>query len=180
MINRDTLKLTFILNLMMFLLPVDATTIEKTNSSEYIDSEEDSITIHLIETSDVHGCFFPYDFINGTPKSGTMARIVTYVSDLRKKTNCNVVLLDNGDILQGQPICYYYNYIKPEKTNIAASVINFMNYDAETVGNHDIETGHSVYDKWASEVKCPMLGANIIDNATGKPYFKPYTIINKN
>lgn len=180
MINRDTLKLTFILNLMMFLLQVDATTIEKTNSSEYIDSEEDSITIHLIETSDVHGCFFPYDFINGTPKSGTMARIVTYVSDLRKKTNGNVVLLDNGDILQGQPICYYYNYIKPEKTNIAASVINFMNYDAETVGNHDIETGHSVYDKWASEVKCPMLGANIIDNATGKPYFKPYTIINKN
>ena len=58
MINRDTLKLTFILNLMMFLLPVDATTIEKTNSSEYIDSEEDSITIHLIDTSDVHGCFF--------------------------------------------------------------------------------------------------------------------------
>lgn len=25
-------------------------------------------------------------------------------------------------------------------------VINYMGYDAETVGNHDIETGHAVYD----------------------------------
>ena len=49
--------------------------------------------------------------------------------------------MDNGDILQGQPISYYYNYVAPEKTNIAASVLNYMGYDAATVGNHDIEQG---------------------------------------
>lgn len=139
----------------------------------------DSLTIHFIETSDVHGCFFPYDFINGRQKSGSLARVMTYVNSMRQNPSEPVVLLDNGDILQGQPICYYYNYIVPQRENIAASLINYMGYDAETVGNHDIETGHKVYDKWAKEVRCPMLGANVIDNSTSKPYFKPYTIINK-
>lgn len=60
--------------------------------------------------------------------------------------------------------------------NVAASVINYMGYDAQTVGNHDIETGHAVYDKWIREVKCPMLGANVIDTSTGQPYLKPYAI----
>jgi len=54
-----------------------------------------------------------------------------------------------------------------------------MKYDAQAVGNHDIETGHKVYDKWIQEVKCPMLGANIIDTRTGNPYLEPYTIIER-
>lgn len=141
---------------------------------------EKDIKIHFVETSDVHGCFFPYDFINGVPKAGSLARVATYLDSLRSQEPNNVVLLDNGDILQGQPICYYYNYIRTQDTNIAASVVNYMKYDAETVGNHDIETGHDVYDKWKKEVKCPMLGANVIDTKTGLPYFKPYTIVEKN
>ena len=50
----------------------------------------------------------------------------------------------------------------PEDENLAARVINYMQYDAETVGNHDIEPGHQVYDKWIREVRCPLLGANIV------------------
>jgi 2',3'-cyclic-nucleotide 2'-phosphodiesterase/3'-nucleotidase len=50
----------------------------------------------------------------------------------------------------------------PQDENLAASVINYMKYDAETVGNHDIEPGHKVYDKWIREVRCPLLGANIV------------------
>ena len=50
----------------------------------------------------------------------------------------------------------------PENENLAARVINYMKYDAETVGNHDIEPGHKVYDKWIREVRCPLLGANIV------------------
>ena len=69
-----------------------------------------------------------------------MARVATFINDLRQKKGTeNVYLLDNGDILQGQPISYYYNYIDKQQENIAASVINFMHYDATTVGNHDIE-----------------------------------------
>ena len=91
----------------------------------------------------------------------------------------NLLLFDNGDILQGQPTCYYCNYVKPNQPNLAAEIINYMRYDAQTIGNHDIETGHAVYDKWIKEVNCPMLGANVIDTKTGKPYVNPYTIIER-
>ena len=142
-------------------------------------AKKKTITLKVIETSDVHGCFFPYDFINRKPLKGTMARVMTYVEQQRQQYGKNVILLDNGDILQGQPTCYYCNFIKPEIPNVAAEVINYMGFDAETFGNHDVETGHAVYDKWIKEVKCPMLGANITDTKTGKPYVHPYTIIER-
>lgn len=138
-----------------------------------------TIKLRIIETSDVHGSFFPYDFINRQPKRGTLARVSSYVKKLRAELGENVILVDNGDILQGQPTCYYYNYIDTKPTNVAAEVINYMKYDAETIGNHDVETGHGVYDKWIGEVDCPMLGANVIDVTTDKPYLEPYTILKR-
>ncbi len=142
-------------------------------------AKNDNITLHIVETSDVHGSFFPYDFINRKPKAGSMARVSSYIKSLRKKYGDKVILLDNGDILQGQPTNYYYNFIDTTATNIAASVINYLNYDAETIGNHDVEPGHAVYDKWIKDVKCPVLGANVIDTKTNKPYLHPYTILHK-
>lgn len=139
-------------------------------------SQTKIVEIRVLQTSDVHGSFFPYDFIDRKPADGSMARVSSYVKELRKEYGNKLLLLDNGDILQGQPTCYYCNYIKPSMPNVAASVINYMGYDAQTVGNHDIETGHAVYDKWIREVKCPMLGANVIDTSTGQPYLKPYAI----
>ena len=136
-----------------------------------------TVTLRVVQTSDVHGCFFPYDFINRKPLNGTLARVSTYVKELRKEYGKNLILLDNGDILQGQPTCYYTNYVNPKMPNVAASVINYLQYDAQAMGNHDVETGHAVYDKWIKEVNCDMLGANIIDTSTGKPYVKPYTIL---
>ncbi len=142
-------------------------------------SDNKKISFRVIETSDVHGCFFPYDFINRRQAEGSLARVITYVDSLRQIYGDNLLLFDNGDILQGQPTCYYCNYVKPNQPNLAAEIINYMRYDAQTIGNHDIETGHAVYDKWIKEVNCPMLGANVIDTKTGKPYVNPYTIIER-
>lgn len=139
-----------------------------------------TLDLHIVETSDVHGSFFPYDLIDRKPKAGSMARVSSYIKNLRKQYGKNLILLDNGDILQGQPVSYYSNFIDTTDMNIAAQVINYMGYDAETIGNHDVEPGHKVYDKWIGEVKCPVLGANVIDTKTGRPYLKPYVIINRN
>lgn len=142
-------------------------------------AKKETVTLHIIETSDVHGCFFPWDFINKQPMKGTLARLSTYVSNVRRENPDGVILLENGDILQGQPINYFYNYINTEKTNIAAQCINYLTYDAQNWGNHDTETGHPCYDKWGKEVNAPVLGANVIDRKTGKPYLKPYTVIER-
>lgn len=121
-----------------------------------------TVRLKVIETSDVHGHFFPHDFMENRPLSGTLSRASTYISQQRRTYGDRLLLVDNGDILQGQPCVYWSNYVMPHDENLAAQVINYLGYDAETVGNHDIEPGHKVYDKWIREVRCPLLGANII------------------
>ena len=133
-------------------LAVSATTAQTTKT----------VKLKVIETSDVHGHFFPYDFMEKKPLKGTLARANTYIKKQRQQYGERLLLIDNGDILQGQPCVYWSNYVMPQDENLAASVINYMKYDAETVGNHDIEPGHKVYDKWIREVRCPILGANIV------------------
>lgn len=138
-----------------------------------------TLTLKIIETSDVHGRYFPYDFINRKAVDGSLARVSTYVNQLRETYGDKLILLENGDFLQGQPTCYYYNYVDTASTHVAASLMNYLRYDAATVGNHDIETGHAVYDRWIKETHCPVLGANIINSHTGKPYLRPYTILER-
>lgn len=138
-----------------------------------------TVTLRLVETSDVHGAFFPYNFTERTPMRGTMARVSTYINRQRKQFGQNLILLENGDILQGQPTCYYTNYVQTSQPNIAAEVINYLKYDAQTFGNHDVETGHAVYDKWMTDLQCPTLGANIINTQTGQPYVKPYLLLER-
>ena len=145
-----------------------------------------TVKMKVIETSDVHGHFFPWDFMEGRPLKGTLVRANSYITRQRLKYgNDHLLLIDNGDILQGQPCVYWSNYVMPEDENLAAQVVNYMRYDAETVGNHDIEPGHKVYDKWIREVRCPLLGANIVHedkkNAEANPKniytgLQPYSV----
>ena len=144
-----------------------------------------TVRLKVIETSDVHGHFFPYDFMEKKPLKGTLSRANTYITRERQKYGDRLLLIDNGDILQGQPCVYWSNYVMPENENLAAQVVNYMKYDAETVGNHDIEPGHKVYDKWIREVRCPLLGANIVKeeykNGEANPQsvytgLKPYSV----
>ena len=146
------------------------------SSVKVMAQDKETMKLRVIETTDVHGSFFPYDFIERKPLKGSLTRVSTYVNRLRKEYGNRLLLLDNGDILQGQPTCYYTNFVKSEKPNIAAEVINYMKYDVETMGNHDVETGHAVYDKWIREVRCPLLGANILMKESGLPYLPPYSI----
>ena len=145
-----------------------------------------TVKLKVIETSDVHGHFFPWDFMEGRPIKGTLVRANSYITRQRQAMgNDRLLLIDNGDILQGQPCVYWSNYVMPEDENLAAQVVNYMQYDAETVGNHDIEPGHKVYDKWIREVRCPLLGANIVHedkkNAEANPKniytgLQPYSV----
>lgn len=138
------------------------------------------IRFKILETTDVHGNYFPYDYLNQKPGEGSLIRAYSFVKAQRQLMKPqHVLLLDAGDILQGQPSAYYYNFMDTVSQHACASVLNYMQYDAATVGNHDIEAGHAVYDRWTKECRMPMLGANIICTSTGQPYWRPYTIIKK-
>ena len=134
--------------------------------------------IIILETTDVHGVILPFDFVEKQPLDASLASAETYIRQIRDKKT-NMLLLDNGDNLQGQPEEYYYNFIDTIAPHFNAEVMNYMGYEAGTVGNHDIEAGHSVYDRLRKLYKFPMLAANAVDIKTGHPYFKPYTIVKK-
>jgi len=138
-----------------------------------------TVKLKIIETTDTHGAIFPYDFTNAKPNNHSLAQVHTYVEQQRNDKTQEVVLLSNGDILQGTPAVYYYNFEKTDQPHLYAQVMTYMQYDAGSVGNHDIETGHPVYDKFVKELNFPWLSANSIDVKTEKPYFKPYTIIER-
>lgn len=135
-------------------------------------------SISILETTDVHGVILPYDFIEKTKSDVSLASGFTYIKQIRKSKDVTI-LLDNGDNLQGQPEVYYYNFIDTVSPHFGAEVMNYMGYDAGTIGNHDVEAGHAVYDRLVKEYNFPLLAANAVDVKTGKPYFKPYYIIEK-
>jgi 2',3'-cyclic-nucleotide 2'-phosphodiesterase / 3'-nucleotidase len=133
----------------------------------------------LLGTTDIHGTFFPFDFVGNEKAEYSLASVSEYVKFVRGQGH-KTVLLDNGDILQGQPEVYYYNYVDTVTEHLCASMLNYIGYDVATAGNHDIEAGHAVYDRIVKQYAFPLLAANAVSTETGDPYFKPYTIIKKN
>ncbi len=140
--------------------------------------EDKNQVFTILATTDLHGTILPYDFIEKEKANVSLAHSASYIGKVRN-SSMNVVLLDNGDNLQGQPIVYYYNFIDTVSTHINAEVMNYLGYDAVTVGNHDIEAGHKVYDRLMKEYRFPMLAANAVSISTGTPWFTPYTIIER-
>ncbi|MEN8229831.1 MAG: metallophosphoesterase, partial [Bacteroidota bacterium] len=137
----------------------------------------DDTVVKIAVTTDVHGMIFPTDFIGRQPADHSLAHIYNYVSEQQQLKDTLFFLLDNGDFLQGQPTVYYYNFVDTTSAHLSARVMNYMGYDAGTVGNHDIETGPVVYEKIQSELKFPWLAANAIYSETGEPYFASYTVL---
>ncbi len=139
------------------------------------DKRDLPVTIHLIETTDVHGTIFPT-----TGQKQSLANVAYWVDSLRGAVGKDqVMLMDNGDILQGTPLVYVANFKDTLNTHWVAKALNNMQYDVASVGNHDIEAGHSVYDRYNEQTQFPLLAANAIDEQTHEPYFQPYAVIEK-
>ncbi len=142
-------------------------------------AKERVVELKWLHTSDVHGALFAQDFLTRKKTQGGLSAIYAYKLELEKKWQDALVLTDGGDCLQGQPTAYYYNYINTEQPHLVAQVMNEMGYVVGAMGNHDIETGHPVYDRWRKQLNFPVLGANIIDTQTNQPYLQPYIVIER-
>jgi 2',3'-cyclic-nucleotide 2'-phosphodiesterase / 3'-nucleotidase len=139
-------------------------------------SQRTPMTITILETSDVHGAILPISYSNNTINEIGLAKIATLVSEERDK-NGNVILIDNGDSLQGTPLTYYYSRIHSEGINPIIKVMNHMKYDAAVIGNHEFNYGQEILEKAIETSHFPWLSANIIDEKSCEAmYGKPYII----
>ena len=79
-------------------------------------------------------------------------------------------------MIQGTPLASYYASIKSNDENPMMKAMNFMDYDAMTVGNHEFDLGLNNLEKAKKEAKFPFLSANLYIHNTNKPAFTPYII----
>ena len=146
--------------------------------------KDGAYTFEVYATNDLHGRFFDSLYVSNQSEQVhpySLASVATAMKEVRANSaDGNIILLDIGDHLQGDKAAFYYNFIDTTSVHIFSRIMNYLDYDAVVVGNHDIEPGHGVYDKVTKELNMPYLAANAIDTKTGKPYFEAYTILNRN
>ncbi|MDO9099863.1 MAG: 5'-nucleotidase C-terminal domain-containing protein [Caldisericota bacterium] len=133
-----------------------------------------TVKITLLETSDMHGYIYPYDYFKDAPYNAGLAKILTLVKGVRAE-NPNTLLLDDGDNQQGTPLTYYYNKVDTKVANPVAAAMNYMGYDAMTVANHEFNYGLAALEKARGESKFPWLAANVYKE-DGTNYFTPYIV----
>lgn len=135
--------------------------------------------LKFIETSDVHGNYLSYDYIEQCEREGSLARVQTYVLQEREKYRENLFLFDNGDVLEGQPISYYYNYIDTVSTHVCVDIMNYMRYDICNMGNHDVEVGVKVLKRFVKSCDFHVLSANTIHKNNENIYSQPYVVFER-
>ncbi|MCR4825132.1 MAG: 5'-nucleotidase C-terminal domain-containing protein [Bacteroidales bacterium] len=139
--------------------------------------------LHIVTTGDVHGSWFDEPYVEGQATKTSLMSVNAWVDSLRQAVGRdNVLLLDAGDCLQGDNAPYYYNYVEDLEEHLFPDLVSYMEYDAVTVGNHDIETGHRVYDRIAEELAerhIPFLGGNALRTDNGEPYFPVYKMFRR-
>lgn len=122
--------------------------------------------LKIIHTSDLHGFFFPTDYLDREEKN------TGYLSLLNKiEKDDHTILTDGGDILQGSSFAYYV------KENLSSEIIAdiMQNVDYYTLGNHDFNYGYDYLKTYVENMKGKLVCANVIDK-TGRIKFEPYAI----
>ena len=150
--------------------------------------------VTICATTDVHGAYFDSLYVDNMANPTSMANVSSYLKELRA-SGVQPILIDVGDNLQGDNAAYYYNYVATDVPHLMPRIAEYLGYDAVIVGNHDIETGHSVYDRITRELDVPYLAANAAldrdengvadmdedpkNKLASDSYFLPYCIIDR-
>ena len=140
-------------------------------------------TLTVLSTNDVHSTWFDSTYVPGKAIRPSLFAVNHYVDSVRAADGAaNVLLIDVGDCLQGDNAAYYYNYIDTITPHLFPRIMDYMKYDAIVWGNHDVETGHGVYDRVNRDLNkfhIPLLAGNAIREDNGKPYFPAYKMFRR-
>lgn len=147
---------------------------------------ENDYHLTVMGTTDLHGNALNWDYFKNAEYDDKakndvgLAKVSTLVNQVRAdRGRASTLLIDAGDTIQGTPLAYYYAKVEPITSggiHPMAAAMNAIGYDAAALGNHEFNYGIPLLRKFQSQLSFPLLGANAIDDATGKPAFAPYVI----
>lgn len=122
--------------------------------------------LKIIHTSDLHGYFFPTDYLDREEKNTGYLSLLNNIAK-----DDTTILTDGGDILQGSSFAYYV------KENLSSEIIAdiMQNVDYSTLGNHDFNYGYDYLKTYVENMKGKLVCANVIDK-TGQIKFEPFAI----
>ena len=143
--------------------------------------------LRILETSDLHVAVFAYDYYADAPNDTMgLARTASIIDAIRAEAG-NSMLLDNGDIIQGNPMGDYIAYEKGLEDNVHPIIkaMNTLGYEAATLGNHEFNYGLDYLDKAIGGANFPFVSANLVrgelagDPLADETYLPPYLIVDK-
>ncbi|WP_329806273.1 bifunctional metallophosphatase/5'-nucleotidase [Flavobacterium facile] len=147
-------------------------TLSGVSLSSFTTIKERKITI--LHTNDVHSHIDPFPENHPkNPAMGGVSRRASLIEQIRKE-ECNVLLLDAGDIFQGTP---YFNYYGGE---LEFKLMSMMKYDLATMGNHDFDNGIDGFYAQLPHANFEFVSANYdFKNTELNGIVKPYKIFIK-
>lgn len=145
----------------------------------------EAVDLVVASTADVHGRLRAWDYYaNRAEAARGLARVATIVDSVRAANPGRVILLDAGDLLQGNPLAYVAARVSRDRTNPIVSAMNAMRYDAAAIGNHEYNYGVPYLDSVIRQAAFPFLSANTyrVDAAGAhayRPAYRPWTIVER-
>jgi 2',3'-cyclic-nucleotide 2'-phosphodiesterase/3'-nucleotidase len=121
----------------------------------------DSAHVVLVATTDVHGRATAWDYLADGVAPGGLTRVATVVDSLRRRHPGQVVVLDAGDLLQGNPFAAYHARPGRRGPNPLVEAMNLAGYDAATPGNHDFDWGVPELERALADAAFPYVSANL-------------------
>ena len=163
-------------------IQLGASSILALSASRFTFAKNDTqVDLRIVATTDIHSFLTDFDYYKDAPteKFG-FTRAASLIRQARQEVK-NSVLVDNGDLIQGNPIADYQaaKGYKEGKPNPAVDCLNAMHYEVGTLGNHEFNYGLDYLADAIKQAKFPIINANVVKVGTEEPYFTPYVIQTK-
>ena len=144
-------------------------------------SQSEQHTLTILHTNDMHSAFVPHEASwireSTKPLIGGFNELSFMIDSIRGTRN-NVLLLDGGDVMTGNPIADLM-YGGAEGGALFA-MMNMIGYDAWCVGNHDFDISQENLARLTAIAQFPTLSANVVNTKDAYPVNnKPFMIIDK-
>lgn len=128
--------------------------------------------ITLLYTSDIHGNAMPILYGTNEKADIGLAKYASVVKEIRQHTE-NLIVIDNGDLIQGTPLMTHYVKEYSDKENPMIGIMNRIGIDAGILGNHEFNFGEKILSDAIKQSNFPWISANILNETTNKPKFGP-------
>jgi 2',3'-cyclic-nucleotide 2'-phosphodiesterase/3'-nucleotidase len=142
-------------------------------------SLQDTAHVVLVATTDLHGHVTDWDYVADRPFPGGLPRVATVVDSLRARYPGQVVLVDAGDLLQGDAFATYFARVRPTEPDPIIEAMNVAGYDAATPGNHDFDWGLPTLRSAVADARFPYVSANVLATPGDSLVYPPYRVVQR-